>query len=227
MSDIDRLTANVYEQLGLSRSLDDGSKRNDELGQDDFLKLMLTQLQNQDPFKPMENGDFLGQMAQFGTVSGIGELQATVSSLSTMLQSNKALQASTMVGRRVLVPSQTATLESGGALQGAVDLGRSVASLRIDIETPQGELLHQLTLGSQAAGLVDFSWNGVLADGRIAAPGEYRIRAQASDRESTESFETLAVATVQSVTLGRAGEDLTLSLQGMGETDLATVRRIL
>ena len=91
MADID--TNNIYTQLGLNQPSDTKTKANDELGQTEFLELMTTQLTYQDPLKPMENGDFLGQMAQFGTVSGISELNNTFSNLSESFQSNQALQA--------------------------------------------------------------------------------------------------------------------------------------
>ena len=74
-------SASIYEQLNLTQPQPD-SKANDRLGQADFLQLMTTQLQNQDPFAPLENGEFIGQMAQFGTVSGIEELQQSSSAAS-------------------------------------------------------------------------------------------------------------------------------------------------
>ena len=93
MTEIDNNS--IYSQLGLNRTSDTSDKENDELGQTEFLELMTAQLKYQDPLKPMENGDFLGQMAQFGTVSGINELNTTFSSMSASFQSNQALQAST------------------------------------------------------------------------------------------------------------------------------------
>ncbi|HEU4618215.1 MAG TPA: flagellar hook capping FlgD N-terminal domain-containing protein, partial [Gammaproteobacteria bacterium] len=66
--------------LGLTGRTDEsaGAQSPDKLGQADFLRLMITQLRNQDPFKPMESGEFLGQIAQFGTVSGIDEVRTAV-----------------------------------------------------------------------------------------------------------------------------------------------------
>ena len=100
MNDID--TSKVFNQLGLTQT-PETKKANDELGQAEFLELMTSQLKFQDPLKPMENGDFLAQMAQFGTVSGINDLNANFNSMAASFQSNQALQASTLVGRKVLV----------------------------------------------------------------------------------------------------------------------------
>src|SRR5210317_928742 len=99
MNEIDK--ANLFGQLGLSGNQEQKAKANDDMGQAEFLELMTTQLKFQDPMKPMENGDFLAQMAQFGTVSGINELNTNFNTLSSSFQSNQALQASTLVGRKV------------------------------------------------------------------------------------------------------------------------------
>ena len=92
-----------------------------ELGQTDFLHLMLTQLKNQDPFKPLDSSEFLGQLAQFGTVSGLAQLQTSFDGLASSLTSDQALQASGLVGRSALVPGAEALL-ANGKLSGAVDL---------------------------------------------------------------------------------------------------------
>ncbi|MGB5260887.1 MAG: flagellar hook capping FlgD N-terminal domain-containing protein, partial [Gammaproteobacteria bacterium] len=128
----------VFEELGLSRSLA-GDGRTTELGQEDFLKLMTTQLKNQDPFEPMENGEFMGQLAQFGTVSGIEEIRTEIQNLAGSLVSNQAMQASSMLGRAVLVPTGQGVLTSGGSIDGAVELPNSVASMNIGIYDQSGQ----------------------------------------------------------------------------------------
>ncbi len=120
MNEID--TKNPFSPLGLSNASGAKTKENDELGQAEFLELMTAQLRFQDPLEPMENGDFLGQIAQFGTVSGINELNTTFNSLNSSFQSNQALQASTLVGRKVLVPSEIGYLGATGGLSGSVEL---------------------------------------------------------------------------------------------------------
>ena len=89
----------TYSNLGLA--LQSSDKKRTELGQDAFLKLMTAQMQHQDPFKPMESGEFLGQIAQFSTVSGIQAMQESLAGLSTALTSNQTLQAANLVGRGV------------------------------------------------------------------------------------------------------------------------------
>ena len=100
------------------------------MGQDDFLRLMTTQLQAQDPMEPMKTGEIFSQLAQFGTVSGIQDLQESFDSLASNLQSMQALQASSMVGQTVLVESGTAQLNSGQVIEGSIETPPAIFQLR-------------------------------------------------------------------------------------------------
>ena len=225
MAEID--SNNIYSQLGLTRANDKNDKPNDELGQAEFLKLMTTQLRFQDPLEPMENGDFLAQMAQFGTVSGVNELNESFDSMSAAFQSNQALQASTLVGRKVLVPANQANLTQDDGLQAAINLDRPANNVIVNITDSAGQLVHREELGLQQAGLSNFTWNGQLADGSQAAQGLYQISAEVHRGDQVSSGETLSVVDVESVTLGQAGQDLTLSVSGLGDISLSQVRKIM
>jgi flagellar basal-body rod modification protein FlgD len=225
MADID--TSNVYSQLGLNHSKETDKKGNDELGQAEFLELMTSQLKFQDPLKPMENGEFLGQMAQFGTVSGINELNSAFDSMSASFQSNQALQASTLVGRKVLAPSDTAYLTQGIGLSGSIDLLQPANKVVVSVSDSAGQLVHRQDLGLQQTGLVDFTWNGLDQNGNQFPAGNYAITAELHRGTEVSSGETYAVADVESVTLGKAGQDLTLSVTGLGDIGLSQIRKIL
>ncbi|MES0874122.1 flagellar hook assembly protein FlgD [Sinimarinibacterium thermocellulolyticum] len=211
----------TYADLGLA--LRQPAARQ-SLGQDDFLRLMTTQLQNQDPFKPMENGEFLGQIAQFSTVSGIQELQASFASLATSLAANQTLQAASLVGRGVLVSSETGWLPQGGELRGAAVLPAS-GDVVIDIVDASGTVVRTLDLGPQATGVARFAWDGRDNAGAAAAEGRYTMRARLLQGAAQTALETLAVGQVQSVGLGRNG--LTLELVGLDPAPLADIVQIL
>ncbi len=225
MSDID--TKNIYTQLGLNKAQETETRGNDELGQAEFLELMTAQLKYQDPLKPMENGDFLGQMAQFGTVSGINDLNNSINSMSSSFQSNQALQASTLVGRRVLVPSQTGFLADGGSLQSAVELEQPASKVVFTVKNTAGQLVHRVELGIQQAGMVDFEWNGLDSNGNSLPAGEYEISAEVHRGTDVASGKMFTVVDVESVTLGAGGQDLTLSVSGLGDIDMSQVRKIM
>ncbi len=225
MTDID--TNSIYSELGLSNTHETDTKPGDELGQAEFLELMTAQLKFQDPLKPMENGEFLGQMAQFGTVSGINELNSAFDSMSASFQSNQALQASVLVGRKVLTPSDTAYLAEGNGLSGAIDLTQTAEQVIVTITDSAGQLVYRQELGLQQSGLVDFSWNGLDQDGNQMPAGNYQVAAEVQSGTQVSAGETYVVADVESVTLGNVGEELTLSVTGLGDIGLSEIRKIL
>jgi flagellar basal-body rod modification protein FlgD len=222
MTDSINPTASVYEQLNAPPR----ASSNDDMGQSDFLKLMTTQLRNQDPFEPIENGEFLGQIAQFGTVSGIQELQQSFGDLSSALQANRALQASVLVGKQVMVSGSQAELAADTGLHGAVEVPGAVSDLHVRVLGIGGETLADIELGAQAGGIVEFQWDGELADGTRALAGTYTLSAAAGVAGEEQALATLAVANVNSVTLGNGADDVRLDLGALGEIALSDVRRI-
>ena len=202
------------------------AKRNDELGQSDFLKLMITQFQNQDPFQPMENGEFLGQLAQFSTVSGIDSLNTSFAGLANSVQGEQALQAANLVGRKVLAVSDIGYLQDSGPINGVVELASSASEVQVDIRSQSGELLQTLSLGQQPAGIVRFSWDGTDASGERLDPGEYSIAARVVRGAEVESTATAIEANIESVTLGQFGSGMLLNLSGGGTLSLAQVYQI-
>ncbi len=225
MSEID--SKQIYADLGLNKTQPKNDEGKNELGQAEFLELMTAQLRFQDPLKPMENGDFIAQMAQFGTVSGIGDLNKTFSDMSASFQSNQALQASTMVGRNVLVPGDRVQLEADKGLQMAVDLKTPASRVLVNITDASGQLVHRIDLGRQPAGMIDIDWNGLNRDGNRLAPGRYQIAAEVEQGDQVSAGDTLIAAQVESVTLGSAGQDLTLTVSGLGDINMSQIRKIM
>lgn len=203
------------------------AKNDATLGQEQFLKLMTTQLQNQDPFKPMESGDFLGQIAQFSTVSGISELQQSLASMASSLQSSQALQASTMVGREVVIPRDHFTFTSGTSVPIGTSLPESAGDVRVTIVDASGQVVRQAQLGQQAAGRLNWSWDGLTDAGAVAPAGNYGVRIEALNNGVEEALEPSVRARVDSVTLGRNGLGATLNLDGYGAVDMGDVLEIL
>lgn len=197
------------------------------LGQEDFFKLLITQLRNQDPLKPLASGEFLSQIAQFSTVSGVQDLQRSFRELAGSLYSSQALQASALVGRTVYLPGPDAALDASGAgVSGQVELAASTGGLTVGIYDGAGSLVRRLALGPQPAGTVAFHWDGLTDAGTPAAPGVYRIKAEAVVGGENVAVDTLVAARVESVTLGHAGQGITLNLPGLGAVDFSQVRRI-
>ena len=217
--------AALYEDLGLSRSLQDGSKRN-ELEQEDFLMLMTTQMKNQDPLKPADNAEFMSQLAQFGAVEGIAGLKTEIQNLAGSLVSNQTMQAAGMLGHKVLVPANQGVLEQDGAIEGAVELPNSVSGLNIGVYDLSGQLVSNVSLGSQSPGMVAFNWDGLATDGTVVPPGRYEMRAEGLSGGTNTAYEVLIADEVQSVSLPTAGKPLTMELAGLGEVGFSEIRQI-
>ncbi len=220
-------TDNSTQSLNL-RSLNQLNEKvtDKELGQEDFLKLMNAQLQNQDPMSPLENNEFMNQIAQFTMVEGIGDLNESFGQLSSSLVSNQALQASSLVGRSVLAPTGVASLSQGGSVRGKVDLPAPSSNVTVMVQDSSGQVIRHLELGAHSAGNADFNWDGLKDDGTFAEPGIYLMSSEATIDGQTEAVETLVASEVRSVTLGDGG-GLLLDLAGHGVIDFKQVREIL
>ncbi len=220
-----------YSGMGITQygqsanSSSESGDSDDELGQAEFLKLLSTQMQSQDPFKPMENSDFMGQMAQFSTVSGIQEMQASMEKLASSLTSNESLQAATLVGRTVLAEGEYGQLTAEGPMAGAVELGSSASNVKVTILSQGGQVLEQIDLGQQSRGLVHFEWEGVDSDGERYPEGSYRVVAESQTQGAEAVTETTLVSgLVDSVTLGSGGA--VVNIGSLGAVDFAKVREI-
>jgi len=192
--------------------------------QDRFLKLLVTQMKNQDPLNPMDNAEVTSQMAQLSTVTGIDQLNVTLQALSDSMVPNQTLQAATMIGHGVLVPGSGMDL-SGGNGYGGIDLTQSVDRVDIAIYDQAGVLVRNMQLGAQQAGLVNWQWDGRNDAGASMADGSYTFAVNATQAGNAVDAATLQFGMVSSVTQGKQGVALRVGqLDGIA---LSQVRQIL
>ena len=214
-------TQSIIDQVN-QRSQTDKS----DSGESDFLKLLVAQLNNQNPLSPQDNGEFLSQLAQFSTVEGVEKLNLTMEKFSSSMLSSQALQATALVGRSVLIPSDTGRLNSGSALTGMVELPASTGNLALKIYNESGELVRQLPLGAHGAGTVKFSWDGIGSNGQAMPSGYYRITADANLGEQSEQLATRVNANVDSVTMGQSGGVILNLERALGSVALNDILQI-
>ena len=232
MEGIDK-TLPTFESLGLGK---ESPVEKPRLGQEDFMKLMMAQMKHQDPTKPMDNGDFIGQMAQFSSVKGLKEIKDSFNTLANALQSSQALQASSMVGRKVLVPGNATELMPNGSIRGGVELTSAADSVIVKIFNKAGEQVHSIDMGLQTKGSKQFNWDGVLQQANpnvpgsqdiVAPPGVYSIRAEGVVDGEQQSISTTVVDKVDSVLLAKDTKGVTLNLANSGATLLSNVQEII
>lgn len=191
------------------------SEKSNEIGQNEFLDLMLAQLKNQDPFQPLENGEFVAQMAQFSTVSGIEEMNASLKGMTESLQGNRILEASNLIGRTALVSGNTASLTEEG-LDAIYRLEDDASNITVNIHSEAGEILHQEHIAQMPLGQHEYHWDGKTLAGGTAPHGNYTVNiTYGNDKEKTTA-ETLVPSTIGSVSAISGGNELMLeTTQGL------------
>lgn len=192
--------------------------------EDRFLKLLVTQMRNQDPLNPMDNAQVTSQMAQLNTVSGINKLNDSLANLSALYQSSQALQASSMIGHYVMGEGSTLDLKNGASV-GGIELTSPADNVTVTIKDADGSVLDTVNLGSKKAGIVNFAWDGTKLDGTSAANGQYQFSVKAIQGGKNVSATPLALGAVGSVTLGAQG--FTVDAAGLGALSISQIKQIL
>ncbi len=224
MSDV--ISTGLLSSLSIQQKQEQEAPKSQELGQDVFLELMVTQMRNQNPLDPQENSEFVAQLAQFTSVESLDKLNNTVEGMAGSFQSSQALQASSMVGRAVKVNTETAVLSSGSYVAGTMDIPYSGSEVVMNIYNSSNELVAQELMGAQPAGELPFAWDGVGSDGQPQLPGEYRFEVLATNNGATQQLNTALSANVDSVTVGANGV-ISLNVAGKGSYSMSQVREIL
>ena len=192
--------------------------------QDRFLKLLVTQLQNQDPLNPMDNAQITSQMAQISTVSGINQLNTTLQSMASSFNANQSLQATSMIGHSVLVAGNALQLANGSA-QGGISLPQAADQVAVTVLDGSGSVVHTAYLGAQPAGVLGFQWDGATDSGAAAAPGSYTFKVQATQGGSKIDATALTLGLVGGVSQGQNG--VTLKVNGVGDVAMSDVKQVL
>lgn len=211
---------NPWGSLGLASQ---APTRDTSLGQADFLRLMTEQLKNQDPLKPLQNAEFLGQLAQFSTVQGIDKMQGALSSVASVMESDQTLRAASLVGREALIEAETVELAEGAGVSGEI-AATGAGQIRIEIVDASGATVRRTTVDADAAGGVPWQWDGLDDNGDPADAGRYSIRATSGTGEESESLAVGVAARIDSVSIEPQG--LVLNLAGLGSHPLGAIRRI-
>jgi flagellar basal-body rod modification protein FlgD len=200
-------------------------KKDQTLGIDAFLTLMTAQLKNQDPLKPLEGTEFISQLAQFGTVSGVQSMQTSLETLASSLRSTQTLNGATMIGRDILASADSFDHTQGGTVSGQIDVPAGTSSLQLRITDSSGAVVREIQLET-AEGTQNFTWDGLRNDGTQAESDTYDIEAVATVSGETGSLEVLMAGRVSSVSLDATGTNLTLNTAALGQVAMADVRRV-
>lgn len=203
MSTMDVTTLNNVNQTAAATS---GGKNAAADLQNNFMTLLVTQLKNQDPLKPMENAELTSQLAQINTVQGIQDLNKTMANITTQINTSQQLQAANLVGHGVLVPGDRVLVGTDAETKVTqttpfgIELPKDAASVKVSIVDASGVEARAFDLGAMKAGVNDFTWDGKLADGTVAPDGAYRVKVVASTGGTDQDVTALTYGVVNGVT---------------------------
>jgi flagellar basal-body rod modification protein FlgD len=215
----------VYDKLGLTAGQQSTSTGGSDLGIKDFMNLLVTQLTNQDPTKPMENTQLATQISQFATVSGIDQLNTSFGDFANNMLAEQSVQASNLVGHQVTIESNLGVLPSGGNLTGSVYMPAAGTNVKLQVTDKSGVLVREMSLGQLDKGMTQFSWDGLTDSGDYADPGQYTLSATATIDDKEQALSTMINANVDSVSIGSSSGPL-VNLDGLGLVSINDVLEI-
>ena len=213
------VTATSANTAGTAASASSIASASDAGSQDRFLKLLVTQLQNQDPLSPMDNAQLTSQLAQINTVSGIATLNTSVQALSSRFLQMQTLQGASLIGKDVIVPGNK--LDIADCIgQCGFELTSAADAVKVEVLSSAGRVLDTLNLGAQSGGTHSFNW----ATGSADAASNLTFRITASSGATTLASTALMRDKVTAVST--SGDALMLELQNNGTVAYSTVRSI-
>jgi flagellar basal-body rod modification protein FlgD len=195
------------------------------LGINDFIQLMTTQLKYQDPTQPQDSTQFVAQLAQFSTVSGVQQMNTSISSLLNQLKSSQALNATSLVGHSVLLKANAMSVSSGQAVYGAMDTPNGTSNLNVTVTDSSGQVIRHISVPAQQ-GLSGFTWDGTDDAGNPVAGGTYGFTATANIAGKPTAATTYLANRIDSVTIDPTTNDLQLNTDSLGTVTLADVKQV-
>ena len=196
------------------------------LGKDAFLKLLVTQMENQNPLDPQDNSEFVAQLAQFSSLETMQNLSTSVDAIGGMYQSSQALQASSLVGRTVTVESGSTYIEGGKGINGAMVLPGPSTLTTVKVYDSKGIMVRTLDIGEKKAGEQSFSWDGKDEEGTPLESGKFSIVATGSIDGKSTVLKTVLPDKVASVTMGSLGSPVSLNLADGTSVSLSKIHKI-
>ena len=236
MLDMDIVNAAMVRQrtgqdADAARAANAAIARKTELNQEDFLTLMVTQLKNQDPMKPLDPAQYVGQLAQFSQVSGLADMNKQITALTNSLRGNQVLDGAALIGRTVIAPGNSIYLPAADGdtprgPQGLVDVPAGASAVKLVVKDSSGATVKTVALDTRK-GAQAFTWDGTTDSGAAAAAGAYKIEVVAKVGDENVSLKTSVAANVGSVSLDPATGALMLDTDSLGEVAMSDVERVL
>ena len=198
----------------------------EEMGQQAFLTLFTTQLQNQDPLDPVKNEAFVAQLAQFSQLEATTKMAESMSSMASSMQGDRLLAGSGLIGKKVATPNGSAQLLDGANITGLVSVPNGADKVTLDVYDQLGSKVFTQSLGRQAPGDVQLRWEGYDDKGQRMPAGYYKVQATVSSFGQVTQVPISTPAVVRSVTYNSTTNEMMVEVEGGGSVPLSQIKRV-
>ncbi len=170
------------------------TKKSTSLGQDAFLQLLVTQLQYQDPLNPMDDKEFVAELAQFSSLEQLTEINTGIENLATQGTQQQLIGAVNFIGKTVEATGTAVSLDDGKATAVTFTLPEDAETCLVNVLDTSGQVVRTVDLGATAAGSVEFTWDGMDYDGNVMDDGKYQVAVTATNAKG-ETMKTTSSMT--------------------------------
>lgn len=216
-------TTSAIDSSSLNSQLASGSSSAADL-QNNFLTMLVTQMNNQDPLNPMDNAQLTSQLAQISTVSSLQTMNTTMTSLLNQTAASRAMDSASLIGRTVMVPGTAVNVAGGVVDKIGVDIPSTADSVKVSVLDANGNVVRTIDMGGQVTGVHDITWDGKNDAGVAVADGSYTFKVAAT----ADSKDVTPVALVYGKVQGISGDSTGVLVDlGSGKSaNVDDVRRI-
>jgi len=205
---------------------DAAKKTSKDMGKQDFLTLFTAQLQNQNPLEPVKNEAFVAQLAQFSQLEALTNMQTSLDTFVTSMSGERMLNGASLIGKKVAITDALTPLAQGGTIDASIDLPEGAAGLQINVLDAKGTLVKEIIAGPQVPGSMSLQWDGKNTEGQSAAPGLYRLSAQAVVNGKTAAVPVNTLSTVKSIVTNPTDGSVSVEVDGGKTLLLSNVKRV-
>ncbi|HVP29133.1 MAG TPA: flagellar hook capping FlgD N-terminal domain-containing protein [Myxococcota bacterium] len=196
------------------------------LGQQDFLKMLITQLENQDPLNPQDATQFTAQLAQFSSLEQLVSLRTGIDKLVSAQSGSSLLSTASLIGRQVVAQGEQFELGSGAAPQLGFSLDGAATSVRVQIQDDRGNVVRELRLGALDQGRHDLAWDGKGEGGSTLPAGVYSLHVEAAAGATAVPATTFVSGLVTGSALSNGQATLMLGSIPVALSDVEEVRAV-
>lgn len=194
---------------------------------DMFMRLMLAQLQNQNPLNPQDGAEFVAQLAQFTQVEGISKLNTSVQDIASLYRSTQTLQATALVGRDIRVAGNTGHFDGSNPVSGFIQSGQAANDATMLIKDRNGAVVYSERLGDIGSEETNISWDGTNTAGVAVPAGDYTVSVEGLVNNKRTALLTDMNVRVNSVSITAGDGSMKLNLANGASVGSDAIKQIL